>query len=250
VWDVVSYVWSLGRTPEALVRGQRLYAARCAGCHGSGGDPTDGTTAAATRPFGALSGLIEGAARSDVDLLAAVTDGVPPTAMPAFKRVLSDVERADVVSFTRTLSLEGAPGASSRPPEPDRSAAMAEVIGLVGRAIDAHRRRDPAVNSLATNAYLRFEPLEKPLAEINDAHMQALELAFERFRGALRDATMGDPQALGRTLITDLQAAADQLRPQAPPPRFTTLPTRWGWVLGSVTALAIGLVYGLLARRQ
>ena len=36
-WDVVSYVWQLNTTPEALANGKELYAQNCAACHGENG---------------------------------------------------------------------------------------------------------------------------------------------------------------------------------------------------------------------
>ncbi|HEX2994234.1 MAG TPA: c-type cytochrome [Anaerolineales bacterium] len=36
-WDVVSHIWKLNTTPEALANGRELYAQNCAACHGENG---------------------------------------------------------------------------------------------------------------------------------------------------------------------------------------------------------------------
>ncbi|MFB3817186.1 MAG: c-type cytochrome [Candidatus Methylomirabilales bacterium] len=36
-WDLVAHLWSLGRTPESVEAGRRLFARNCAACHGEGG---------------------------------------------------------------------------------------------------------------------------------------------------------------------------------------------------------------------
>jgi mono/diheme cytochrome c family protein len=36
-WDVVSFIWQLNATPEALAEAKRLYAQNCAACHGENG---------------------------------------------------------------------------------------------------------------------------------------------------------------------------------------------------------------------
>ncbi len=173
VWDLVGYIWSLGRTAASLAAGQRIYEAQCAGCHGATGDPADVLpTAGVHRPPRSLSALLQIAERSDSDLFAIVSNGGRGDAMPAFAPRLGEDERWAVVTFARTLSHEGAPGAAAQPMEPDRGAQMAEVRRLLDAARDAQRRGDPAAIALATNAYVRLEPLEKPLAEIDEVHLQ------------------------------------------------------------------------------
>ena len=36
-WDIVSYIWQLNTTPEALANGKKLYTQNCAACHGENG---------------------------------------------------------------------------------------------------------------------------------------------------------------------------------------------------------------------
>lgn len=250
VWDLVSYIWSLSRTPASLAAGQRVYAARCASCHGANGDPADLPSAGVQRPPRSLSALVEVAQRSDLDLFATVSGGGRSTAMPAFASLLWEDERWAVVTFARTLSLEGAPGAAEQPMEPDRGAQMAEVRRLLDAALDAQRRSDPSATALATNAYFRLEPLEKPLAEIDEVRMEALEREFISFRTALHDPTTGNPELLGRQLVVDLAAAAELLPPPGVPRRTPTGWARPGLaVVAGIVLLAVAYLIWTYTRR-
>src|SRR5262249_11423817 len=133
-WDLVSYVWSLSRTPAELDAGRKIYDARCASCHGATGDPGTAKASILERPAESMSALVDGARRSDDDLYAIVTTGVAKTAMAGFGSDLSEDERWAVVAFVRTLSLEGAGGGSGPPLEPDHVAEMAEVRAALDQA--------------------------------------------------------------------------------------------------------------------
>jgi cytochrome c oxidase subunit II len=80
-------------TPDELrAHGEKVYAANCIACHQANGMGVPNT-------FPALSGSqrVTGSAQEQIRL---VLNGVPGTAMPAFKH-LSDVEVAAVVTYTR-----------------------------------------------------------------------------------------------------------------------------------------------------
>src|SRR5262249_12036090 len=66
-WDLVSYLWSFGRTPAEVDAGRQVYAARCAGCHGANGDPVTSQAPLLDRPGHSLAALVDGAGRSDAD---------------------------------------------------------------------------------------------------------------------------------------------------------------------------------------
>jgi mono/diheme cytochrome c family protein len=202
-WDLVSYLWSFSRTSAELDTGRQLYVARCAGCHGANGDPLDSQAPLLDRPGRSLAALVDGAGRSADDLFAIIGAGVPGTAMPSFAKLLDDDQRRALVSFVRTLSLEGAPGASGEPMEADHVAELGEVQRGVDAALDAHRRGDPGAVAFATNAYLRFEPLEQ---------------VFVAFRTALANPAAGDPEVLGRQLQEALGAVAPLLGPSSGQP--------------------------------
>ena len=70
--------------PEVVARGERLYRARCVGCHQSGG---------ASGPNLFRTGLPQG------EFETAVTNGVTGTLMPEFGSLLSKEEIAEIYSF-------------------------------------------------------------------------------------------------------------------------------------------------------
>jgi mono/diheme cytochrome c family protein len=213
-WDLVGYVWSLARSPADVEAGRQLYQAHCEVCHGATGDPASSRAAILERPSRSLAALVDRAEHSDANLFEAVSAGVPNTRMPAFAGSLSDQERWALVAFVRTLSLEGAPGSSGEPMEPDHVAELGEVRRAVGAALEAHRRGDPEATALATNAYLRFEPLEKLLAESDASRIDPVEAAFVAFRTALANPATGDPDQVGHRLEDALDDAASLLSPR------------------------------------
>src|SRR5262249_11544660 len=89
-WDAVSYLWTLAHPQPALAEGQGLCLVHCAGCHGVDG-AGHGPQAAAL--LGRIPDLRQPGSlidRTDTQLLAAVPDGVPGTAMTGFGGVLSE----------------------------------------------------------------------------------------------------------------------------------------------------------------
>ena len=249
-WDLVSYLWSFGRTPAELDAGRQLYAARCAGCHGADGDPVTSQAPLLDRPGHSLAALVDGAGRSDDDLFKVVGTGVPNTAMPAFAKLLDEEQRWALVSFVRTLSLDGAPGASGEAMEADHVAQLGEVRRGVEAALEAHRRGDPGAVAFATNAYLRFEPLEKIIAESDASRIDPIEQAFVAFRTALANPAAGDPEVLGRKLQEALEGAVPFLGPSGGQPAAG--PGRGPLALVGIAAivlLAMAYAIRLYARR-
>src|SRR5467141_4949539 len=86
--------------------GKSVYVKWCAGCHGDGG-AGDGVAAAhmLPRPRNFTGGLYKirttasGQLPTDADLLRAIDDGLPGSAMPGWKGRLSDGERRDAVAY-------------------------------------------------------------------------------------------------------------------------------------------------------
>src|SRR5947209_9518329 len=91
--------------------GKRVYVKWCAGCHGDGG-AGDGAAAAHMLPrprnfTGAIYKIrttASGQLPTDADLMRAIDEGLPGSAMPAWKGRLSDAERRDVVAYIKTFS--------------------------------------------------------------------------------------------------------------------------------------------------
>src|SRR5439155_1029531 len=91
--------------------GKKVYEKCCAGCHGDTG-AGDGPAAAHMLPrprnfTGAVYKIrttASGQLPTDADLMRAIDEGLPGSAMPAWKGRLSDAERRDVMAYLKTFS--------------------------------------------------------------------------------------------------------------------------------------------------
>ncbi len=91
--------------------GKTIYATWCAGCHGDTG-AGDGPAAPAMLPrprnfTGAVYKIRQtasGQLPTDADLMRAIDEGLPGSAMPAWKGRLSDAERRNVMAYVKTFS--------------------------------------------------------------------------------------------------------------------------------------------------
>src|SRR5216110_3644320 len=98
-------------TPQDTTAGKKVYVKWCAGCPGDGG-AGDGTAAAHMLPrprnfTGAIYKIrttASGQLPTDADLMRAIDEGLPGSAMPAWKGRLSDAERRDVAAYIKTFS--------------------------------------------------------------------------------------------------------------------------------------------------
>lgn len=107
-------------------RGRRLYRQTCAPCHGVRGDGqgpaarglqprphdfTRGLYKFRTTPFDAMP--------TDADLFRTISEGIPGTPMPAWKRLLSESQRQALVHYIKTFAAEKF-AAASAPVQPLR----------------------------------------------------------------------------------------------------------------------------------
>src|SRR5260370_42566432 len=96
---------------QDTAKGKAVYVKWCSGCHGDGG-AGDGPAAATMLPrprnFTGASYKIRSTATAqmptDADLIRAIDEGLPGTAMPAWKTRLSDGERRAGLADSETLS--------------------------------------------------------------------------------------------------------------------------------------------------
>jgi cytochrome c6 len=97
---LVGFVFALALPPMAVAQAAAAdtYKAKCQGCHGPGGTPSDGM--AKSMGLKALGGPdVQG--MSDADLTGAISAGKGK--MPGFKGKLTDAQIKDLVSYIRTL---------------------------------------------------------------------------------------------------------------------------------------------------
>lgn len=101
----------LGAALAQAPGGKVVYERWCAGCHGDTG-AGDGPAARAmlpqprdfTRGVYKIRTTASGEIPTDADLLHVIDEGMPGTAMPAWKAKLSDRERQDVVAYVKKFS--------------------------------------------------------------------------------------------------------------------------------------------------
>ncbi|HUI83308.1 MAG TPA: cytochrome c [Candidatus Binatia bacterium] len=81
-------------------QGTDTYKAKCQGCHGPGGIPSEGMAKSmGLKPLGGP----DVQKMSDSDLTAAITNGKGK--MPGFKGKLTDAQISDLVKYIRTLKM-------------------------------------------------------------------------------------------------------------------------------------------------
>src|SRR2546430_9567521 len=98
-------------TAQDTTHGKAVYVKWCAGCHGDTG-AGDGPAASHMLPrprdfTGAIYRIrttASGQLPTDQDVLRSIDEGLPGTAMPAWKDRLSDRERRDVLAYLKTFS--------------------------------------------------------------------------------------------------------------------------------------------------
>lgn len=86
--------------PDSIARGEALFAANCAQCHGADGRG-DGPAAVGLDPPPAPL-TVHVPLHGDGDLFQFISDGIAGTAMPAWADRLSETERWDLVNFLRS----------------------------------------------------------------------------------------------------------------------------------------------------
>ncbi len=95
-------------TPETLARGQTLYEANCARCHGANFVPAEGVSD--LRAHVPVHG--------DEYLLDVVRNGRPGSAMASFRETLSEQEIGAVLAYVREQATRLAVASSSASPLP------------------------------------------------------------------------------------------------------------------------------------
>ena len=98
------------RAAEVRARGEQLYRESCALCHGENGDGRGARSMGLDRRPANFTDPIWSRADGASRAYQAITDGVPGTAMPAWRAVLSADDRWALVAFITGVSERGAAG--------------------------------------------------------------------------------------------------------------------------------------------
>ena len=102
--------------PATLEQGRAIYKQRCLDCHGPEGRG-DGTRAISLSPRPGSLVSAHTSAKSDQELLKIIANGLPRTAMPAWKGHLSEDEQQAVLAYIRSL-VKFTRSATPPPPTP------------------------------------------------------------------------------------------------------------------------------------
>lgn len=138
----------------------------------------------------------------------------PATAVTAATEALLNV-------FSTSVSPSEAARASADQPLPDRSAvdnALAESATLIDAALAAYQRGEAQAPSMASDAYLQFEPLEQRLGATAPGLKASVEERFLHLRQLLR--TAGNDAAVrdvATAIRDDYAAVRTALQPHSTP---------------------------------
>lgn len=229
----------------SLTRGREVYQASCAACHGATGRG-DGAGAAGLSPAPAnLADPAALAASSPLDFYRRITVGTAGTAMVAYEHSLSAQDRWAVALYASTLRLPrpgnrvpaelrafpvtarmsdaevlAALGASATPSDvaavrtmPTASAvAMGTVFSAVRRQLDsayglARAGRADAARTMAMDAYVTFERVERELKVKDPRLTSRIEAAFSSLRS--KAGSGATPEQLSGIRL-DLAAALER----------------------------------------
>jgi high-affinity iron transporter len=187
-WNVVAYVNSLRTSVAQELEGEGLYTQRCASCHGVTGAGDGAYARALTKlppEIGSLAWQME---HSDEEILSAVVNGIPASAMPP-ARDLSAQDSASIVAYVRTLPSKDRSGAgqlASRDSAGAQAAARNVIAQLEQSLSFARSGRGDDAGDKAFDAYIAFEPLEGPARAKNPGLVSSMERQFADFKAAVR----------------------------------------------------------------
>ncbi|MBS2021729.1 MAG: FTR1 family protein [Deltaproteobacteria bacterium] len=205
----------LPQTAPELAKGQVLFAAACATCHGLDGMPTETGRALEppARPFALAAEVKE---LSPARAFSTITYGVPGTGMPSWSDAYDDAQRWDLAYFVLSLAHKADLASTTSTLANLRAAGLTMSFKELGLASNdelatklAKSKLSPAEQEQAL-ALARHGPFETP-------GEQSLAESIERARGKFRDAaakfTAHDPDG-ARALA--LSAYLDDFEPHEP----------------------------------
>ena len=166
-WDLVSFLYTVQPGHARLAEGQGVYAANCAGCHGTAGDGQSERGSAPRPPVPPLNGAAALAQKTNAELFAAVAHGMPGAPMPAFAGRLSDEQIGAAVDYVRLLSLGGADGSGAALADGDGARRFAGLLRMLG---DEYRKAvvpgAPANERALTSSTILLDQLLRQAARV------------------------------------------------------------------------------------
>ncbi|MGQ0642990.1 MAG: FTR1 family protein [Gemmatimonadaceae bacterium] len=214
-WDIIGYLLTLQHPRTAMAQGEGIFALQCSGCHGSAG-LGDGLLARTLSKLPPEIGTFAWQAeRSDAQLVDAIRNGVPGTAMPP-SRALHEGDVEGTVAYLRQLALRDVPArangvaGSQRDPE----AVLRQVRRTLDEALGAARAgRASDATDRAFDAYLAFEPIETPARAKNPGLVASVERQFADFRAAIAANDVRTAERARNAIETALPDVAELMRP-------------------------------------
>ncbi|MEW6325496.1 MAG: c-type cytochrome [Nitrospirota bacterium] len=106
-------------TPEAIEAGKKIYERRCLPCHGAAGagdgpaaDTMDPRPRDFTKGKFKIRSTVHKALPTDEDLYRTISRGIPGSGMPAWKALLTEDQRLQVIAYIKTFAPQFGEGAS------------------------------------------------------------------------------------------------------------------------------------------
>lgn len=185
-WNVVAYLTELRQKGADIALGEGMYTQNCASCHGANGTGDGPLARGLSKLPPELGSFAWQSQRSDSDLSVAVRNGVPGTPMPPMPWLTVAQERA-IVAYLRSLAIGERRSALVGADSNDATGAARASISLLEQSLSAARsgRLDDAVDR-ATDAYMKFEPVETRSRPKNPGLVLTMEQTYARFKSAIR----------------------------------------------------------------
>ncbi|MFL5574828.1 MAG: c-type cytochrome [Gemmatimonadaceae bacterium] len=241
LWGAVWLVLAPAPLAAQGARGKAVYDRWCAGCHGdSGAGDGPAATRMLPRPRDFTRGVFKirttasGEIPTDADLLHVVDEGMPGTAMPAWRALLSEQERRDVIAYVKSLSTFFGDQAA-KPIDIGRDPGGGDRAIADGRAtfqkLECFKCHGPAGRGDGKSAPTLKDDWGHPIraADLTESWKfrggSTVEAIYARLRTGLDGTPMPSfADAIEQKLITDenlwhVAAYVQSLSPRAPAPR-------------------------------
>ena len=214
-WNIVMYLGSLRSTPQQVADGEGLYTQGCVECHGVTGTSDGPMARALTKVPPELGSFAWQAERSDSQLVAVVSAGMPGTPRPPATSMTPAQVRA-VVAYLRRVPLRPQTVAASAavPDSGSTRAAANAALSLLEQSLTAARNgRESEASDRAFDAYIAFEPIETPARARNPGMVSTMERLFADFKGAIRGNDIHGAERARDAIELNMERVLDLTRP-------------------------------------